>query len=823
MEPEKKMKAIWQNDHSSMTKKGLKVSFEVSRAYTLAKDQYTATELDNYMALAQAIRDRIVERWISTQQRYHKNNLKRVYYISMEFLIGRLLGNFIYNFGLEKVADEALSELNLDMNSIRNQENDAGLGNGGLGRLAACFLDSMATLGIPAHGYGIRYDYGIFNQRIHNGYQLEGPDEWLSTGNPWQFARPEYGVRIRFGGRTEMYHDDQGRLRTQWIDTHDVLAIPYDIPVTGYKNDVVNTLRLWSARSPEEFDFDYFNHGDYHQAVYQRINSENISKVLYPNDNVSQGEELRLKQEYFMTAASVADIIRRFFSENDDIHQLPEKAVIQLNDTHPALAVVELMRLLLDEYLLPWNEAWDITTRTFAYTNHTLLPEALETWTVNLMGRLLPRHLQIIYEINMRFLKEVQRHFPGDTERVARMSLVSEYPVKQVRMAYLAIVASFSVNGVSDLHSTLLTKSLFKDFYELSPNKFNNKTNGITQRRWLLKANPRLSKLITDSIGDQWVTNLEHLQNLESLKDDKGFVKKWQRIKQDNKTDLAEYIVKSNGIIVNPDSIFDVQVKRIHEYKRQMMFAFYIISQYLTLKNNPDAFIYPRTFIIGGKAAPAYFMAKRTIKFINSIAEVINNDPTIGDRLKVVFLENYRVSLAEKIFPASELSEQISTAGKEASGTGNMKFMLNGALTIGTMDGANVEINNFVGDDNMFIFGLREEEVHQLRVSGYNPMDFVQRSPMLQEIKRLIDCDFFSLNETGIFQPISDSVFGPDPFLVCADFDAYSARQDDVSRLYQDQTKWNEKSIINVSRSGFFSSDRTIREYAEDIWNVPTA
>lgn len=811
----------WIDAHKGMSKSSLKLSFQNNCEYTLAKDQYTATMFDSYQALSLAIRDRIVERWIHTQQQYHKKNVRRVYYLSMEFLIGRLLGNFVYNLGIENQTAAAMQEMGLDLEEIREQEVDAGLGNGGLGRLAACFLDSMATLGIPAHGYGIRYDYGIFNQKIINGYQVELPDEWLRHGTPWEFARPEYSVKIKFYGKVDMVKDENGNTRPAWVDAEDVLAVPYDIPVLGYKNEVVNTLRLWSARSSEDFDFEYFNDGDYEKAVYKKIFSENISKVLYPNDAQSQGRELRLRQEYFFTAASISDILRRFHAENSNIGDLPKKICIQLNDTHPALAVVELMRVLLDKYALSWEKAWAITQDSFAYTNHTLMPEALESWSVSLMEKVLPRHLHIIYELNARFLKEVEAKYPGNQEKITSMSLIQEGPNKMTRMANLAIIGSSSVNGVSALHSDLLKRNLFKDFHEFYPKKFNNKTNGITQRRWLLKSNPRLSRLITKSVGDGWITHLEQLEGLMGLKDSKSFCNQWREIKTQNKKDLASYIQKKCQITVNPEAMFDVQVKRIHEYKRQLLFGFYMISEYLKIKNDPGKFIQPRTFIVGGKAAPGYAMAKLIIKFINSIADIVNADKSLQDRIKIVFLENYRVSLAERIFPASDLSEQISTAGTEASGTGNMKFMLNGALTVGTFDGANIEITEHAGRENVFIFGMNEKEIEALRHQGYAPMQFVHRSPILEEIYKLIKGNFFAGDRPGLFEPIVNNVFHNDPYMICADFDSYCRIQDEISLAYQDQDQWVKKSIINVAKSGFFSSDRTIREYAKDIWKIP--
>ncbi len=813
----------WFTSTKEMTKEALKLSFQMNRQYTLSKDQYTATMHDNFMALSLAIRDRIVERWIKTQQGYHKKNVRRVYYLSMEFLIGRLMGNNMYNLGIEKQATDALEELELDMEMVREQEVDAGLGNGGLGRLAACFLDSMASLGIPAHGYGIRYDYGIFNQKINNGFQVELPDEWLRSGNPWEFARPENTVKVRFYGKAHTEPGPKGQSKHSWLNTHDVLAVPYDFPVPGYKNDVVNTLRLWSARGTEEFDFDYFKSGDYDQAVYKKILSENISKVLYPSDDISQGKELRLKQEYFFTAASMSDILRRFKSENPDIADLPKKVVIQLNDTHPTLAIVELMRLLLDEYEMPWESAWEITVQVFAYTNHTLMPEALECWGIDLFEKLLPRHMQIIYDINAHFLREVALCYPGDSDRLRRMSIIEEGHPKKIRMAYLAIVGSSFVNGVSKLHSDLLKEKLFKDFYEFYPDKFNNKTNGITQRRWLLKANPRLSALLMEKVGAGWVTDLNKLEKLNTLRSNKTFCKRWMEIKKQNKESLVRYIQSSMNIKLDPESMFDVQIKRIHEYKRQILFAFYIISQYLRLKHNPKEFIYPRTFMIGGKAAPSYHMAKLTIKFINSIADIINHDKSVNDKIRLIFLENYRVSLAEKIFPASDLSEQISTAGTEASGTGNMKFMMNGALTIGTLDGANIEMANVVGEDNIFIFGLKAHEVEALKQKGYHPQHYIDQNPMLKEIFKLIHSGFFSANDIKLFAPIVQSLASHDPYLVCADFESYCQTQDKISKMYLNKEEWTQKSIINVAQSGYFSSDRTIREYAKDVWDIPVS
>ncbi|MBN1354424.1 MAG: glycogen/starch/alpha-glucan phosphorylase [Candidatus Omnitrophica bacterium] len=804
-----------------MTTRGVERSFLSKLQYSLGKDKYTATLNDDFMALAIAIRDRLIERWIDTQQRYHKRNAKRVYYLSMEFLIGRLLGNNMLNLDLWDKVKEAMDRLGRDVEVLRECETDAGLGNGGLGRLAACFLDSMAMLSIPAHGYGIRYEYGIFNQRIVNGYQVESPEEWLAKGNPWEFQRAEYNTKVKFGGRVETFTDSRGRLRTKWVDTDDVLAMPYDIPVAGYKNNIVNTLRLWSARSTEEFDLKYFNSGDYEGAVYQKVFSENISKVLYPNDNISQGKELRLKQEYFFTAASIADIMRRFKEDNTNLSMFSEKVAIQLNDTHPSLAIVELMRILIDDEHLEWDDAWRIVTETFAYTNHTVMPEALEQWPVTALETLLPRHLQLIYEINMRFLRDVAISYPGDIDLLRRVSLIEEGEPKKIRMAYLAIVGSHSINGVSELHTDIVKTQVFKDFYNLFPERFNNKTNGITPRRWLKKANLGLSALITETIGEKWVTDLYELDKLTPLTKDKSFCAKWIEVKKANKVFLAEYIRKNTGIIVNPESMFDVHIKRIHEYKRQLLFGLFIISEYLKLKKNPKVDSVPRTFIIGGKAAPGYYLAKLIIKFLNSVADIINRDRSISDRIKVAFMENYRVSLAEKIFPAGNLSEQISTAGTEASGTGCMKFMVNGALTIGTLDGSNVEIAKAVGEENIFIFGLRIKDVEKMRSGGYNPREFIERSPVLAEIIHLIKTNFFSPVEYGLFEPIVESLLGQDRYFICADFDSYCATQDKVSGVYNNVNDWTVKSILNVAKSGKFSSDRTVMEYAKDIWNVP--
>ena len=813
-------KKVFSTEVNSDIVESLKEAFIHHRRYSLAKDLYSATDFDNYRSMAISIRDRLIEKWILTQQRYHDENSKRVYYFSLEFLPGRFLENNIMNLGIMPEVKQAMKELGFDLEDFYDQEKDPGLGNGGLGRLAACYLDSMASLGVPATGYGIRYDYGIFRQKILNGEQVEIPDEWLNLGNPWEFERPEYTINIKFYGKTLTRMDKSGKFYVDWVDTKDVLAMAYDIPIPGYDNDVVNNLRLWSARSTAEFDFDYFNDGDYIKACENKIVSENISRVLYPSDSLRKGQELRLKQEYFFTSASIQDIIRRYKRDNKGFKAFPEKIAIQLNDTHPAISIVELMRILIDEEGLDWNSSWEITQKVFAYTNHTIMPEALEAWPVKLLGRLLPRHLELIYEINMRFLKEVASHCPQDLDKVGRMSLIEEGLEKKIRMSHLCIVGSHSVNGVSALHTQLLKTTIFKDFYEFYPEKFNNKTNGITQRRWLGKSNPGLSSLIDDQIGPGWLKELSRLKELEPFSGDASFQEKWRNVKRENKVRLAKFIKEDQDIIVDPDSIFDVHVKRIHEYKRQLLFAFFLIAQYLKIKNGQKRNITPRTAIISGKAAPGYFMAKLVIKFINNVAEIINNDPDMNNKLKVVFLENYGVTLAEKIFPASDLSEQISTAGTEASGTGNMKFMLNGAVTIGTWDGANIEIAQEVGLENIYIFGLKADEVQALKLKGYNPRDYLKKGSMIYDIISLVQANFFSQFEPGIFGPICDSLFCHDSFMLLADFDAYLSAHERVCNDFKDVSAWTSKSILNTARAGKFSSDRAIQEYATDIWGI---
>ncbi len=802
----------------------IKQSFAHHLTYSLAKDEFTATQRDCYTSLAMTVRDHLIRKWIETQQTYYRKDAKRIYYLSLEFLIGRTLSNSVVNLDMNDSVYSALSDLGHDLEELQEIEFDAGLGNGGLGRLAACFMDSMATLELPAYGYGIRYEYGIFFQKIINGYQIETPDTWLRYGNVWEIERPEFLYPVKFYGHVKEYVDEQGIFRHEWIDTKDIFAMAYDTPIPGYRNNTVNTMRLWSAKSSRDFDLDYFNHGDYEKAVSDKAQSETISKVLYPNDNIFIGKELRLRQEYFFVSATIQDIIQRYKKNRPHGHQFrdfPDKVVIQLNDTHPAIGISELMRILVDIEGIDWEKAWDITVRTFAYTNHTVLPEALEKWPVALFQRVLPRHVQIIYEINRRFLDEVKAKYSGDVNRLRDMSIIEEGSEKRIRMAHLAIVGSHSVNGVSALHTEIIKKDLFKSFYELWPEKFNNKTNGITQRRWLRLCNPRLSKLITSAIGDRWVTDLFELKKLIPYADDASFKEQWREIKHKNKEQLAEYIYKQTKIVVNPASLFDGHVKRIHEYKRQLLNALHVISLYNKIKNNPHVDIVPRTIIFSGKAAPGYYMAKLIIKLINSIADIINNDPRIGDKLKVVFIENYSVSLAEKIIPAVDLSEQISTAGTEASGTGNMKFALNGAITIGTLDGANIEITEEVGKDNIFTFGHTIQEIRDLRSRGYNPVEYYLASAELKTVIDMISEGFFSETEPDFFTPLINTLLmHGDHYMVLADFNSYAECQRKVSRAYNNQDLWTRMSIMNVANMGYFSIDRTTQAYAEGIWKA---
>ncbi|KAF8773779.1 Glycogen phosphorylase like protein [Argiope bruennichi] len=801
----------------------IKRTFNRHIHYTLVKDRNVASNQDYYFALAYSVKDNLVGRWIRTQQSYYENDPKRVYYLSLEFYMGRALTNTMLNIGIKNICDEALYELGLDLEELADEEEDAGLGNGGLGRLAACFLDSMATLGLAAHGYGLRYDYGIFSQRISNGEQVEEADDWLALGNPWEKGRPEYMKEVHFFGR--VLTDSSG---CRWVDTQTVLALPYDYPIPGYENNVVNTLRLWSAKSPSSFDLKFFNDGDYIRAVLDKNLAENITKVLYPTDNFFRGKQLRLQQEYFLVAATLQDIVRRYKSSKfgtrepvrTTFEQFSDKVAIQLNDTHPSLAIPELMRILVDMERLPWDDAWHITVHTFAYTNHTVLPEALERWPVDLMANLLPRHLQIIYEINARFLKEVAKRYPGDTDRIRRMSLIEEEPEKRINMAHLSIVGSHAVNGVAAIHSEIIKKEIFKDFYEMTPQKFQNKTNGITPRRWLLLCNPGLADVISERIGNTWIKHLEELQQLKKYKNDPTFLDALDKVKELNKIKLTNYVMQFYSIRINPRSMFDIQVKRIHEYKRQLLNCLHIIVMYNRIKKNPDAPFVPRTVMIGGKAAPGYLTAKDIIKLINAVASTVNNDPSIGHKLKVVFLENYRVTLAELIIPAADLSEQISTAGTEASGTGNMKFMMNGALTIGTLDGANIEMREEMGDENIFIFGMNVDEVEQLQIQGYNAWNYYHKFPELKEAIDQIRDGFFYPQDPHAFKRLVDILMNYDRFFVFADFEAYIHCQERVSATFASKEEWLKMSLMNIASCGKFSSDRTISEYAAHIWGV---
>ncbi len=807
----------------SLTKKDFLNTINHHILSFLGRDPQRAGSRDVYKALSYTIRDFLIERWISTQKGYYAKGKKRVYYLSLEFLIGRSLGNSLINLGFYDEMAGVLQEMGYDIEEIREEEDDAALGNGGLGRLAACFMDSLATLGVPAYGYGIRYEYGLFYQRIVDGFQMEHPDNWLRYGTPWEYERPQNLYPVRYYGRVQRYRNNKGELRTEWIETEELMAMACDVLVPGFNNDQVINMRLWTARASRELDLGSFNRGDYISAVQEKVQSETISKVLYPSDDIRQGQELRLKQQYFFVAATFQDILRRHKKKHDDFDSFADEIAVQLNDTHPSIAIPEFMRLLVDEEAVPWEKAWQICVGTFGYTNHTLMPEALESWPVELIGKVLPRHLEIIFEINRLFLEEVAARYPGRDDLLRSMSIIEEGPVKRVRMAYMAIVGSHSVNGVAEIHTHLLKTRLFKDFHDFYPGRFNCKTNGITQRRWLLKCNPGLAGLITDTIGGEWVTNLDYLRNLEPYADQPKFQKKWAKVKTENKKRLAAIIKQDCGVVVNPNTMFDVQVKRIHEYKRQLLNILHVITLYHRIANGEDTDSPARTIIFAGKAAPSYFKAKLIIKLINSVAEVVNQDSRVGDRLKVVFIPNYGVSVAEKIFPASDLSEQISTAGTEASGTGNMKFSLNGALTIGTLDGANIEIREEVGPENMFIFGMTTEEVEEAKRNPRRNAFDVYRDNA--EVKRTLDSirsGYFSRGDTNLFAPIVEGLLNlNDPYLLLLDLEDYLRCQKEVGELYRDQPNWIRKSILNVARMGKFSSDRTIREYARDIWGIP--
>ena len=797
--------------------------------HTCAKEIRDASAMDLYYAFAHTVRDRLVHRWLATQRTHVERDVKRACYFSSEFLTGRSLGLCLMNLGLYEIAEALSVERGFDLGAVLEQEGDPGLGNGGLGRLAACFMDSLATLELPAIGYGIRYDFGMFEQAIEDGRQIERHDNWLQLGNPWELPRHEDAQTVRFYGHVEMRHDESGRLLADWVDARTVIGLPHDSFIVGHRTDTVNTLRLWAARATRDFDLQFFNEGDYRRAVEEKIDTENISKVLYPNDQSEEGKALRLKQQYFFVACSIADIVRRYKRRHASFEAFPDKVAIQLNDTHPSIAVAELMRVFLDDERLDWDVAWDLCERTFGYTNHTLLPEALERWPVKLFQKMLPRHLQIIYEINQRFMRQVQTRWPGDMDRMRRMSIIEEGDGdgagdgarKQVRMAYLATVGSHSINGVAALHTELIKSQLMPDFHQLWPERFNNKTNGVTPRRWVLYANPRLTRLVTSRIGSEWIDrDLLQIERLRAFADDDRLLDDLWQVKAHNKRDLAALVLRRTGVELPPDAMVVIQIKRFHEYKRQLLACFQIVAHYLSLKRNPGIDTTPRVYIFAGKAAPGYAMAKLHIKLLNDVAAVINADPEVRGRLAVVFLPNYGVSLAQALIPAADLSVQISTAGKEASGTSNMKFALNGALTLGTLDGANVEIRDAVGPENFFLFGLTTPEVAALWAAGYDPRACIARSPALIEVLDLIEGGFFSLGEIRRFQPIIDSLRGHDPYMVCADFDAYVDAEARAALAFRDPRDWSRRALFNIIGASRFSSDQTVQRYADEIWKI---
>jgi starch phosphorylase len=820
--PEPDGEACIQDDRTAVSTEALRRAIVDNLHYVQAKIPEIATRNDWYSAVAYTVRDRILRRWLCTVATLIREDVRAVAYLSAEFLLGPHLGNNLINLGIEAQVREAVKGLGFDLDDLIAEEQEPGLGNGGLGRLAACFLDSLATLEIPAVGYGIRYEFGIFDQAIRDGWQAETTDKWLHLGNPWEIARPELTYRVNFGGRTETWRDEEGRYRVRWIPDKVMKGVAYDTPILGYRVNTANLLRLWSAEATESFDFQAFNVGDYYGAVDQKVVSESISKVLYPNDEPFQGKRLRLAQQYFFVSCALQDMLRMHLGlgrgRPETFH---ERFAVQLNDTHPSIGVAELMRLLVDEHGLDWDTAWKVTRKTFSYTNHTLLPEALEKWPLPLFRGLLPRHLEIIYEINRRFLEVVRAERPGDGDLAARLSLIDEGGEKHVRMAHLATVGSHAVNGVAALHTDLLKRDVLRDFSDLRPDLFLNVTNGVTPRRWMVLSNPGLAGLISRRIGEKWIADTEkELRRLEPLAGDRGFQEEWRGIKEENKRGLARIIKERTGIAVDPRTLFDVQVKRIHEYKRQQLNVLHVVTLYDRLRRDPKAGITPRTVIFGGKAAPGYLMAKLIIKLINSVAEVVNSDPAVGGRLKVAFLPDFNVKNGHRVYPAADLSEQISTAGKEASGTGNMKFAMNGALTIGTLDGANVEMREAVGEENFFLFGLKVEEVQALRANGYNPRERYESNAELKEAIDIIASGHFSRGDAGLFRPLVDSLLGPDEYMVLADYPSYIECQDRAAAAYRDQEKWTRMSILNVARMGRFSSDRSIREYAERIWSV---
>jgi glycogen phosphorylase len=809
-----------EDDRTGLSKDALKRAFLDNLYYVQGKFPALASKHDYYMALAYTVRDRLLQRWVSTASTYTREGSRTVAYFSAEFLLGPHLVNNLINLGIEKPVRDAIRDLGLSFEELVGQEQEPGLGNGGLGRLAACYLDSMATEEIPSLGYGIRYEFGIFAQSLVDGWQVEQTDKWLRNGNPWELPRPEWAVEVKLGGYTERFADANGRAHVRWVPGRTVKGIPYDTPILGYRNNTANTLRLWRAEAPESFDLGVFNRGDYYGAVQQKVISENISKVLYPNDEQIQGKELRLEQQFFFVSCSLQDMLRIMRGQKIPPERFHEKFAVQLNDTHPAIAIAELMRLLVDELGMTWVRAWSVTAQCFGYTNHTLLPEALERWPLALISRVLPRHVEIIFEINARFLDEMRHRFEYDEERLGRMSIIDESGERYIRMAHLASVGSHAINGVAALHSELLKQDVLADFHDLWPEKFRNITNGVTPRRWIALTNPRLTRFFCDVIGNGWLRNLEQLRLIEAYVDDAGFRREWRFIKRSIKEDLTTYVRRMTGITIDPQSMFDVQVKRIHEYKRQHLNVLHIVALYHRIKSDPDATIQPRTFIFGGKAAPGYHFAKLMIKLINSVGEVVNKDPAVADRLKVVFLPNYNVTNGQRVYPAADLSEQISTAGKEASGTGNMKFSMNGALTIGTLDGANVEIREQVGAENFFLFGLTAEEVKASWANGYDPGAIYRDNDELRAVIDLIRDGHFSRGDRDLFRPIVDSVLHGDHYRLLADFQSYVDSQASVSAAYGEPEKWTRMSILNVARMGKFSSDRSIREYCQDIWRV---
>jgi starch phosphorylase len=805
---------------TGLTSAAFQEAFTDNLLYTVGRFPAVATPNDRYLALAYTVRDRLLRRFMATAETYYLKRSRTVCYLSAEFLLGPQLGNNLVNLGVYDEARAAMKDLGLDLEELLEEEEEPGLGNGGLGRLAACYMDSLATLQIPAIGYGIRYEFGIFDQEIRDGWQVERTDKWLRLGNPWALPRPEITFPVKLGGHTQAYHDEQGRYSVRWIPERVVMGLAHDTPVAGYRVNTVNLLRLWSAQACESFDFQAFNQGDYYRAVDEKVGSENITKVLYPNDEGLQGKKLRLEQQYFFVSCALQDMIRIYAQSGRRLERFHEKYAVQLNDTHPAIGVAELMRLLVDEHGLDWEPAWHVTQRTFSYTNHTLLPEALEKWPVPLFASVLPRHLEILYEINHRHLDTVRRHFPDDEARVGRLSLIDEGGKRSVRMAHLACVGSHRINGVAALHSELLKKDTLRDFYELWPDRFTNVTNGVTPRRFLRLINPALSGLLCDSIGEDWPADLSQLRRLEALAGDAAFGEKWTAVKLANKRGLAAEIKAKTGLVVDPESLFDVQVKRIHEYKRQHLNVLHVIALYRRIQANPGHDAPPRTVIFAGKAAPGYWMAKRIIKLIHAVGDVVNNDAAIGGRLKVVFLPDYNVKNCRRIFPGADLSEQISTAGKEASGTGNMKLALNGALTIGTLDGANVEIREEVGAENFFLFGLTADEVYRRQAEGYRPRDFYESNDELKGALDALASGAFSSGDRDMFGGLVQGLLDHDPFFLLADFAAYLAGQDEVGRAYRDRARWTRMSILNAARMGKFSSDRAIREYCETIWDV---